>query len=380
MQSLKWTDPAPAFLTGGAVSVGNFDGVHRGHKRLIQSLAAMAKKLNGPSVAVTFDPPPVALLNPSALKLPLTTLPQRAELLRVAGADSVVVLRVDPSLLALSPEAFFEDVLLKQLGAKGIVEGSNFRFGRGRGGDANRLRELCQTRGLLFDTVAVDAISSSSVRQILEAGHVAAARELLGRCYSISGNVIEGAKRGQTIGVPTANLGDVATALPAVGVYAGWAHRNHQRWPAVANIGPNPTFGEDARKIEIHLLDFAGNLYGQQLSFNFVERLRDTRPFPSVDALKQQLHQDIAQARQMLGDDSDNLRSRVENVLRNEVAPALELDGRDIEVVTVENGIASIRLGLLCASCPSTISTLLMQLEAELRQRLPEIEILEAVA
>jgi riboflavin kinase/FMN adenylyltransferase len=299
-------DYAPPPLRGGAVTVGNFDGVHRGHRYLVSAARSWAQRLTGPCLAVTFDPPPGALLYPESPRPPLTTLTDRAELLHAAGADHVVILRTDPGLLALTPEAFFEDVILRQLAAQAIIEGHDFRFGRARLGDTTLLRELCQHHRLGFETLPplTDAdgrpVSSSRVRAALVAGDVAAAAELLGRPYRITGTVVGGARRGRTIGFPTANLDGVDTLVPGVGVYAVRAEVDGTPWPAAANVGPNPTFGEDARKIEVHLLDFSSDLYGKRLAVSFIARLRDTKPFAGPGELAEQLQQDIAAARRLL--------------------------------------------------------------------------------
>jgi riboflavin kinase/FMN adenylyltransferase len=254
---------------------------------------------------VTFDPPPHEVLHAPAHRPPLTTIADRAELLLAAGADRVVVLKTSAALLALSPEAFFEDVLARQLGAKAVVEGFNFRFGRGRAGSNDTLRDLCRGAGLAFTEVPEHtfdgvAVSSSGVRAALGAGDAARAEQLLGRAYRIAGTVVTGARRGRTIGFPTANLGDVPTLLPANGVYAVRATVNGATWPAAANVGPNPTFGDDARKIEVHLLGFEGDVYGQPMAVEFAARLRDTRPFAGVAELIAQLQRDIAAARAAL--------------------------------------------------------------------------------
>ena len=305
MVSLDWTGYPPAGFTGGAVSVGNFDGVHRGHLALVAATRRQADRVGGPAVVMSFDPPPHQVLFGTPPRPPLTTLADRSALLHAAGAEHVVILRTSPALLALSPEAFFEDVLVRQLGAKAIIEGYNFRFGRGRAGDTNLLRELCTNAGLAFEEVSPlelggEAVSSSRVRSALLAGDVAGAAELLDRCYRISGTVITGAKRGRTIGFPTANLGEVPMVLPGNGVYAVRVIVDGVQYPAAANVGPNPTFGEDARKIEVHLIDFAGDLYGKKLAADFVAKLRDTRPFAGVPELIEQLNRDIADARRVL--------------------------------------------------------------------------------
>jgi len=233
----------------------------------------------------------------------LTTMETRAELRHGLGVDHVVVLRTSPDLLALEAEDFFSQVVVNGIAARALVEGENFAFGRGRKGNIERLEDFCRIHGLALTIVprqdlgAVE-ISSSAVRTSLLAGDVALAARQLGRCYRLSGNVTTGAKRGRTIGFPTANLAGIATLIPRDGVYAVRANVGDRTWPAAVNVGPNPTFGETARKVEVHLLDFTGDLYGTTLSFDFVARLRDTRTFASVDELRTQLQQDIAATRQ----------------------------------------------------------------------------------
>lgn len=300
--SIPWTTHPPDEFTGGAVTVGNFDGVHLGHRALLAATIRNARAVGGPAVAVTFDPPPVALLNPPALKAPLTAVADRAALLHAAGVDHVVILQTDPGLLALSPEAFFEDVILRLFRAKAVVEGFNFRFGRGRAGDTATLRELCGRHGLAFEEVTPnlgdgEPISSSRVRDALNAGDVSAAAGMLGWNYTVAGVVEAGAKRGRTIGFPTANVGGIPTLLPKDGVYAVTATVDGRTWKGAANLGPAPTFGEDTRKVEVHLIDFAGDLYGKALRVEFVRRLRDTRAFGGVAELIDQLKRDVEAAK-----------------------------------------------------------------------------------
>jgi riboflavin kinase/FMN adenylyltransferase len=302
--SLSWRDQPPPGFTGGAVTVGNFDGVHRGHRVLVAAARNWAEKIEGPVVAVTFDPHPFQILNPATPpRPPLTTFADRVELLHSAGADHVVILRTEPELLALTPEEFFREILARQLEAKAVVEGFNFRFGCGRAGTTATLHDLCAVAGMGFEEVpplmmGEEPVSSSRVRAALVASEVATAVDLLGRPYRIAGGVITGAKRGRTIGFPTANLGDVPTVLPGNGVYAVRAIVDGQSWPAAANIGPNPTFGEAARKIEIHLIGYAGDVYGKSMAVDFIQKLRDTRPFASAADLIEQLKADVEVAQQ----------------------------------------------------------------------------------
>lgn len=303
---LDWTGEPPPGFAGGAVTVGNFDGVHRGHQALVAAAVRRANRLGGPAVAVTFDPPPYQVLVPAAPpRPPLTTLNDRADLLHAAGADRVVVLRTTPELLGLTPEAFFAGVLVRLLGARAVVEGYDFRFGRGRAGDTATLRGLCDAAGIGFEEVPPlldgdEPVSSSRVRAAILAGDVATAAGLLGRPYRITGTVVDGAKRGRTIGFPTANLADVPTVVPGTGVYAVRATVDGRTWPAAANVGPNPTFGDDGRKIEAHLIGFAGDVYGKPLAVEFVAKLRDTRPFAGAAELVEQLRRDVEGANRVL--------------------------------------------------------------------------------
>jgi riboflavin kinase/FMN adenylyltransferase len=265
--------------------------------------------------------------------------------------------------------------------AKGIAEGFNFRFGHKRLGTIDTLREKCAGLGIPFRVVEPfqiegGVVSSSRVRNALMDGAVKTAAELLNRPYQVSGSVIAGAKRGRTMGFPTANLDGVTTLLPKDGVYAVRAFIDGAGVAGAANIGPNPTFGESARKIEVHLIGFDGDLYGKTITIDFIERLRDTLKFNDVAELTEQMRRDVEQARQLLA--NDDLKVRVETVLRAEVAPALELDGTAIEVINVVDGVARLRLNGVCAGCPTTIWTLINGIEQELRQRIPEIEYLEA--
>jgi len=301
---LRLTDAPPDGVRGGVVAVGNFDGVHRGHAALL----AAARELAGPGrpvIPVTFDPHPLVLLAPERFQPPLTTVAERARLLHTVGADHVVVLQTTPELLNLSPEAFFDRIVRGALAARGVAEGFNFRFGRDRAGSNDTLRILCGNADIQFREVPPFAlggrpVSSSRVRDALLAGDLREATDLLGRPYRITGVVGTGARRGRTIGFPTANLDRVETLLPGNGVYAVAVETPAGRYAGAAHVGPNATFGEAARKAEVHLLDFAGDLYEQTLAVDFVARLRGTERFATVDALVEQMKRDVAEARRLL--------------------------------------------------------------------------------
>jgi riboflavin kinase/FMN adenylyltransferase len=301
---IRSLDNLPADLRGGAVAIGNFDGVHRGHALLVQRLLAMASQVGGPAIALTFDPHPVRLLRPQSAPPPLTWTDRKAQLLAELGVTATIAFPTDQALLALTADEFFERIVASRLAAKAMVEGPNFRFGRGRAGDIAALRRLCSAANVLLEivqplAVGNELVSSSRVRAAIGTGDVDLARQLLTRPYRIRGMVTHGAGRGAKIGFPTANLEAIDTLLPGQGVYAALAITPGGRWPAAVNIGPNPTFGEHALKIEVHLIGFAESLYGVALEVDFLSRLRNIRPFDSVESLKQQLQTDVAAAREI---------------------------------------------------------------------------------
>lgn len=298
---LDWDQRPPAECRGGAVSVGNFDGVHLGHQRLLSVLRERGRQIDGPAVAVTFDPHPMQILRPDHYQPALTTIVDRAELLHRYGADQVLVLKTTRDLLGLSPSAFFELVLLRSLSARALVEGPDFRYGRDRAGDAPMLRGLCDRAGVALEIVPKAEsggapISSSRVRRALLAGDVVEASRLAQRPYALRGQVARGAGRGRTLGFPTANLEGIQTVIPGDGVYAVETELEGKGWPGAANVGPNPTFGEQARKVEVHLVEFDGDLTGRELVVRFIERIRDTKRFASADELVEQIRADVRRA------------------------------------------------------------------------------------
>ena len=295
-----------AAYRGGWVAIGNFDGVHRGHREMIAALVRHARRAGVRAVVFTFEPHPISLLRPAQMPPAITTLSRKLELLEETGVDTVLVYPTDRTLLEMTARQFFDAIVIEEFHAAGLVEGPNFCFGRGREGDIAMLQEFCRAsqRELVIVspvTVGAKLVSSSVVRNLLVAGAVATAAELLGTPYRLRGLVGHGAERGRTIGFPTANLFETPTVLPAEGVYAGRALVAGRGYAAAINIGANPTFGEQARKIEVHLLDFSGNLYDRWLDVDFLVRLRETRPFPSREALINQLQADIAQTRSLAG-------------------------------------------------------------------------------
>jgi riboflavin kinase / FMN adenylyltransferase len=299
-------DDLPETLRRGAASIGNFDGVHLGHARIVERLRAMARRLGGPAVVLTFDPHPAAVLRLEAAPPPLCSLERKAELLAELGVEAVVACRTDRDLLARTPREFFDDVLLGWLEVRGLVEGCGFHFGRERSGDVRALGELCRRAGVELDVVEpVERdglpVSSSRIRALVAAGRIAEAAALLGRPYRIRGVVIRGSGRGVRLGFPTANVGGIGTLLPGEGIYAGFARIDNGDFPAAISLGPNPTFNEGGFKVEAYLLDFQGDLYGRTIEVDFLARLRDIERFDSADTLVARMEQDVLETRRVVG-------------------------------------------------------------------------------
>lgn len=306
----RWTPESPAC----AVAVGNFDGVHLGHAAIIRQLCVSARQLDVPAVAFTFDPHPAAVVRPAAAPAPLSTPARRAALLRSLGVDAVVVQPTDQALVSLPADSFYADILRSRLRARAIVEGQDFRFGASRTGDIHLLQTLCGRDGVILETVPpvmADGlpVSSSRLRGLISMGAVREASLLLTSPYRLTGTVVEGAKRGATIGFPTANLSGIATLMPAAGVYAARVTLpDLATRPAAVHIGPNISFGETRISVEVHLIGFAGDLYGIVLDVDFLDRLRDTVRFDSIDSLKAQLTADVARASEVVGSMPDEPR------------------------------------------------------------------------
>ena len=301
MKLLRSLDGFSDQLRNGAVSIGNFDGVHRGHARIMQQLLDSARAAGGPAVVFTFDPHPVRLLRPELAPPPLTWTRRKADLLAELGVDAVVAYPTDRNLLELSPTEFFQRVVVEQLETLAMVEGPNFFFGKDRAGDVDQLGQLCDQADIQLEVVEPlqegdGFISSSRVRQLIAGGDVAEAGQLLTRPYRIRGMVTHGAGRGKSMGFPTANVAAIDTLLPAHGVYAGRAYTAQGAATAAINLGPNPTFGDQSVKVEVHLIGTDESLYGLPLEVDFLSRMRDILRFDSVDQLRDQLARDVDRA------------------------------------------------------------------------------------
>ena len=303
----EWSIEVPPEARGGLLSVGNFDGVHRGHAAILSELKRLAAKRGVPAVAVTFDPHPVAVLRPDRAPTTLTTHPRRAELLTAGGADAVVRLPVDRHLLAHTAGEFFERVLLGAFDAVGVVEGGDFRFGRDRVGDVSTLRRWGRRHDWTVETVGPvrvpghnghgEPVSSSRIRALLAEGRVEEGNALLGRPHRLTGTVVPGEGRGRTLGFPTANLSDLDVLAPAPGVYAGRCEVDGTPHPVALHLGPRPTFDAGPPTAEAHLLDFNGDLYGRRISVDLLGRVRGVRAFDGPAALSEQVRADLAEVR-----------------------------------------------------------------------------------
>lgn len=295
-----------------AVSVGTYDGIHLGHSAVLSTVERLAAERGLAAGVVTFDKHPAAILRPENAPLLLTDYEQRVELFAGLGIDYLYLLHFDRQRSETSDREFVADVLVRHMNAKLIVVGSNFHFGNARAGSVDSLREFGDEMGfevigleLLGEDDAVEPISSTAIRRALAGGDITAANAMLGRCYEVRGEVIEGDQRGRSIGFPTANIAfDPERAWPAEGVYAGWANlADERRVPAAINIGMRPTFHRHAEQplLEAHLLDFDESLYGQKIGIEFVSFLRSERRFSGIDEIAKQLKKDVEAARGALG-------------------------------------------------------------------------------
>ncbi|MEQ9500846.1 MAG: bifunctional riboflavin kinase/FAD synthetase [Deltaproteobacteria bacterium] len=293
-------------LEGSVVTLGAFDGVHLGHRALIRRAVDAAKQLGVPSVGYTFYPHPAKIIAPTMAPKLLVSIERRAALMRAAGLDHVLVEPFDAAFAQVTADAFVADYLVRALHPKHVVVGFNFFYGHKRGGDTNHLKASGAKHG--FEVEVVEPVesgtvvaSSTAIREYLLEGNVAAAHTLLGRDFALAGTVVEGDKRGRTIGFPTANLNPDSELLPANGVYATRVRLEGKLHDAVTNVGVRPTFDGTRPTVETFLLDWSGDLYGRRIEVDFVARLRDERRFDGIDALKAQLARDVDAARAALG-------------------------------------------------------------------------------
>lgn len=302
----------PRSDTGHAVTIGAYDGVHVGHQTVIRATQQAADRLGTRTALLTFDPHPAYVLRPESAPKLLTDLDQKLDLLDGLGVDTVVVIPFDDERSSETAEEFVDRVVLGVLGARAVVVGSDFHFGKDRAGTVDLLAKLGERQGFEVHGVQLlprpngsdESVSSTVIRRALAGGDVTTAAKLLGRYHEMRGPVVEGDRRGRTIGFPTANVAvPRRMALPADAVYAGWYLRpDGSRWPAAINIGKRPTFYQDAEHslVEAHLIGFDGSLYGEWARVQLVELLRSEQRFDGIDALAAQLQRDVARVAELL--------------------------------------------------------------------------------
>jgi riboflavin kinase/FMN adenylyltransferase len=287
------------------VALGNFDGVHLGHRAILKAAIDRAREAAGTAFALTFDPLPAKVLAPTRAPRLILAPEDKLELLRASGIDGVIVIDFTLALSGLAPDEFVRDYLLGRIGARAVVAGHSVSFGHKRAGNAEVMVELGRRMG--FETIVVgpvtvegEVVSSTRIRDLIAGGEMRAAARLLGRDHFLTGIVVHGRQRGRAIGFPTANLQTATECLPPDGVYASRVILPDGAFPSITNIGMRPTFAEPARTIEAHIFDFDRDIYGARIQLEIVERIRGERKFESGQALAAQIAQDLKRAKEIL--------------------------------------------------------------------------------
>ncbi len=288
-------------LGSTAVAIGNFDGLHLGHQKIIKTLVSEAKELGLKSVVLTFSPHPEKILGQETIRM-IQTINQRLEGLKGLGVEAALVIPFNDHFFRLQPEEFIQEILIFRLQAKLVVVGKDFRFGYGRQGNPDYLAEAGKKSGFkvkIIPPVMInnEVVSSSLIRTMLEKGQVDKAAIYLGHPYEIEGTVVQGDSRGQILGIPTANIAPRNEILPS-GVFITESEIQDKLFPSVTNIGKRPTISSSSQTMESHLLNFRGTIYGQEIKTKLLKKIRDERKFPDLESLRQQILQDIEQARQ----------------------------------------------------------------------------------
>jgi riboflavin kinase / FMN adenylyltransferase len=298
---------APSDFGPCAITIGNFDGVHGGHRKILRRVAALAREEGWKGAALTFDPHPAKLLAPANAPRLLTTLEQRTRLMLEQGIDQILILPFTLEVAALTPEEFVREILVDKLGARAVLVGANFRFGKRAAGDAATLEQLGERYSFETDILAPvvwrkRVISSSEIRRLIEAGDVSTACRMLGRPHSLLGAVVRGEGIGAKQTVPTLNLDTNAEIVPGNGVYVTRTREGggKRQWPSITNIGYRPTFNGQHRTIETYLLSALDGAPPEEISVEFLRRVRDERKFESPEALKAQILRDVGRAQTYL--------------------------------------------------------------------------------
>ena len=295
-------------FTNAVVTIGNFDGVHIGHQSLFHEVVLKAAELQGTSVAMTFDPHPLRVLTKRRHPRLITLNEQKKELIAATELDVLIIVPFTRDFAAISARDFVSDLLVNRIGMKAIIVGKDYSFGQNREGDVHLLQALGRELG--FDVILADwitaslrnegRISSTRIRKLVAAGEIEKAQKLLGRCYQIRGTVVRGRNRGgKLLGFPTANIALQDELCPKTGIYAVTVDWEGNLYQGVANIGYSPTFDDHVFTVEVHILDFHEDLYGQKIKINFLKRIRDEKKFDGIEALSDQIRDDIAVARSL---------------------------------------------------------------------------------
>ncbi len=292
-------------LKNPVLTIGNFDGVHKGHLVLFDKVKARAKAIDGQSAVMTFEPHPTKVMRPGNGPPLITPIKQKLDLISDARIDVIFCIPFTPQFASISAEDFVQDILVDTLGIREIVVGYDYTFGFKRQGNINLLQEMGERLGFkvhVVDPICLDnaLVSSTSIRELVQEGNLSGAKKLLGRDYQICGTVVKGKNRGgRLLGFPTANLRLIDELIPKGGVYAVTAIINDRVYYGVTNIGYNPTFGDKALSVETHLLDFSEDILGKTIRINFIKRLRDEKTYGSVEELADQIALDVQQAKEL---------------------------------------------------------------------------------
>jgi riboflavin kinase/FMN adenylyltransferase len=292
-------------LTNPVLTIGNFDGVHKGHLALFDKVKERARAIGGQSVVMTFEPHPLKIMRPADGPRLITHTGQKLELIEKAGIDIIVCVSFDRDFATIPARDFITEILVRKIGIKEIVVGYDYTFGHNRGGDINLLREMGKSLSFIVHIVGpieIDHIlvSSTSIRRMIQEGRLAEAKVLLGRDFEVQGTVVKGHDRGgRLLGFPTANLNPHGELLPKRGVYAAKLLIDDVLYNGVTNVGYNPTFGDTGLTVETHVLDYSGDLVGKTIKVRFIQRLRDEKTFESLEELSGQIARDVAQAKEV---------------------------------------------------------------------------------
>jgi riboflavin kinase/FMN adenylyltransferase len=287
------------------LTLGNFDGVHLGHQKIFKALKEEAQKIDGEAIVFTFDPHPLQVLDPQRCPPFITPFKKKLMLVEMLGIDVIIVATFDLGIANIMPQTFVRQILVDKIGAKKILVGYNYYFGKDRKGNVEMLIQLGKKFG--FEVKVIGAlkvndtpVSSSKIRELIQGGQMGEAAQLLGRNYRLMGKVIWGSGRGKDLGFPTANLEILNGLYPKTGVYAVEVIMGNRTYPGVADVGYNPTFGKNPLSVEVHILDFSADIYGEEIQLVFYKRMRDEKTFVNSDSLVRQMKMDVDVARKIL--------------------------------------------------------------------------------